>query len=101
MKDRSINYINQIITKEFGDDFFELPDFWDADNFAIAYKKGNRLVYISTWNNKNNFEKDLKFYCEFELINESSSEPLKSIKQFHDIDINELISNIRTYLEII
>jgi hypothetical protein len=52
-KDKSIKDITAYLQSKYGDNII-IKDHWDADNFAIGLtnKKGDSLVYISTWKKK-------------------------------------------------
>ena len=68
MNDDLRNKDNTIITvwAVFGEDFFTITDFWDADNFALGIIKRDKLIYISTWDFKE-FHGGIKCYAEFEF----------------------------------
>jgi hypothetical protein len=48
----------------------EVIDYWDADLCAIGLKKGNRLVYISTFNYIEKNESGYDF--DLEIIHDNS-----------------------------
>lgn len=97
-KDISIRVIWNGIVNAFGANYFSLVDFWDADNFAFGLKIGAKLIYISTWDFKENQGNEIKCYSEFELINEETMETQKSIKQLNGLDSDKLIEEIKIFI---
>jgi hypothetical protein len=67
-KDRTIQFIYAQIVEKFGMDFFDLVDFWEADSFAIGIRNKEKLVYLSTWDYKENPSARFRCYAEFEII---------------------------------
>ena len=97
-KDISIRIIWNAILNEFGVNFFTLVDFWDSDNFAFGFKIRNKLIFVSTWDFRDNKTSEIKCYSEFELINEESFETEFNSKQLKEISIDELINQIRIFV---
>jgi hypothetical protein len=75
----------------FGEDFFDLTDFWDDDNTAIGIKKKDKLIYIAGYENENN---GFNYYIELELIDEISFETLRMIKSDHEATLTQAIGHI-------
>jgi len=98
-KDQSIIAIWDTISKLFGDNFFTIVDFWEGDNYALGFRKGDKLIYISTWHFRENLDSG-NCFSEFELIDESTLETKKHIKRIDNIKIELLINEIRTFLSL-
>ena len=97
-KDKSIRIIWNTILSGFGANFFSLVDFWDSDNFAFGLKKGDKLIYISTWDFREYQVNKIKCYSEFELIDEVSLETKENIKQLNGISIDKLVEEIKVFI---
>ena len=95
-KDQSIKIIWSVIIETFGVNFFTLVDFWDADNYAFAFKKDGKLIYISTWDFRMYQGKGIKCYSEFELIDEASETEV-TVKQMNEILLNNLLDEIKDF----
>lgn len=76
----------------------EFIDHWDGDLCAIGFKRGNRLVYLSSWNFADGVTKGYDY--DFELINENASDKLNVLKEARDISEDEVIADIKGFLEI-
>ncbi|HEY8897256.1 MAG TPA: hypothetical protein VIM79_20675 [Niastella sp.] len=74
----------------------EFVDHWDGDLCAIGFKRGSRLVYLSSWNFADGVTKG--YDCDFELINDSDK--LNVLKEARDVSEDELIADIKAFLEI-
>ena len=70
----------------------EFVDNWDADLCAIGIKKGDRLVYISTFNGNGKYDYDL------ELIDAENIEKLNVIKEERGVSEEALINEIKGFL---
>lgn len=76
----------------------EFVDYWDGDLCAIGFKRGIRLVYLSSWNFADGVTKGYDY--DFELINENKSEKLNVLKEARDVSEDEVIADIKAFLEI-
>ncbi len=95
-KDKSIIYIYNHIHNLFMGNFY-ISDIWDGDNFALGLQKGNKLIYISTWDQKSNTQYS-GYYSEFELLNEDGS--TKEVERALDnVSREELIKNIKEFFK--
>jgi hypothetical protein len=99
-KDKSIQYILNIITETFGANYFVLVDFWEGDNYAIGLRKNEKLIYISTWNFKDSIENSPQFYAEFELINQITFKTIKIEKRLNNLSKEELVEEIQRFIDI-
>ena len=97
-KDKTISKIYDAISNKFGEGFFSLPDFWDADNFAFCLMKEEKLIYISTWDFRKTSSSKIKCFAEFEIINPETKETLKIEKTMDDISLYELVKEITWFL---
>ena len=98
-KDVSILTIWGEIVRIFGIDVFTLVDFWDADNYSFGFKKGTKLIYVSTWKLKEYSNSEIICYCEFEIINELTYHTEKVVKKIDAIDLSNLIAEIYIFLD--
>lgn len=76
----------------------EFVDYWDGDLCAIGFKRGNRLVYLSSWNFADGVTKGYDY--DFELINENESDKLNVLKEARDVSEDEVMADIKAFLEI-
>lgn len=106
-KDISINKVVVKLLDYFGQDTFERKnlnnkqefiDFWEADLCAIGLKKQQKVIYISTWAYRFNSQEDMKYYVEFELIDNTSLETLEVVKQLDGISLEYLIQEIKDFI---
>lgn len=97
-KDKTIISIYKYISQILGASFFELPNFWDADNFAIGLKKNDKLIYISTWNHKNRPDNDMRYYVELEFIDENTNETKNKYKHLDNVKKETLIDEVQIFL---
>ena len=74
----------------------EIVDYWEADLCAIALKKENRLVYISTFNYAD--KKELYDDFDLELIDENDKEKFKVIKTRRNASEDDLVNEIKLFL---
>jgi hypothetical protein len=72
----------------------QFVDYWDADLCAIGIKRGNRLVYIST------FDVVYKYYYELELLDENELGKYTVLQRGDGVDENVLISIVKEFLKI-
>ena len=77
-------------------DAIDLVDYWEADLCAIGLKKGNRLIYISTFNYLTS--KEPGFDVDFEILDGMATENLKAVNTGRNVSEAELINEIRVYL---
>lgn len=75
----------------------QIVDYWEADFCAIGLKKGNKLVYISTYNN---IEKELKYDYDLEILENIDENKIELFKEVRSVYEVELIRDIRTFLEV-
>lgn len=76
----------------------EFVDYWDSDLCAIGFKRDIRLVYLSSWNFADGVTQGYDY--DFELINENASDKLNVLKEARDISEDEVIADIKAFLEI-
>lgn len=76
----------------------EIVDYWDADLCAIGIKKGDRLIYISTFNYIS--DKVRKYDYDLEVINKSTKDKIRVLKEGRGVLEDELIAELKTFLQI-
>jgi hypothetical protein len=76
----------------------EIVDYWEADFCAIGLKKGDKLIYISTFNYVGNNE--LNYDFDLEIINGNSTENLNVIKEGRNVSEAELVNQIKQFLDV-
>lgn len=76
----------------------KIVDYWDADLCAIGFTKGNKLVYISTFNYAENSE--LMYDFDLEIIDENDKEKISVIKVGRNVSEDELVNEIKLFLEV-
>lgn len=76
----------------------EVVDYWEADLCAIGLIRGNKLVYISTFNNVENEESMYDF--DLEIIDESDKEKFDVVKVGSNISEAELVCEIKLFLDV-
>ena len=72
----------------------EIVDYWEGDYCAIGLKRGNKLVYINTFN------PDGKYDYDFEFVDTLNVEKLNVIKEGRGASEELLISEIKEFLGI-
>lgn len=98
-KHEAIVNIVHLIIITFGEDFFNLPGFWEADNYAVGLKRGNKLIYISNWDYKDRSPQDMWYSAEFERIDGQTAETLSIERVIDGVDGKTLIKEIKEFLE--
>jgi len=76
----------------------EIVDYWEADLCAIALKKENKLVYISTFNYAEN--KELNYDFDFELMDINDKEKFKVVRIGRNVSEEELVNEIKHFFEV-
>ena len=74
----------------------EIVDYWEADLCAIGLKKGNQLVYISTFNYVE--EAELAYDFDLELLDQNIREQIEIIKEGRRVSESELMDEIKAFL---
>jgi len=99
-KDETILEIYQFIVENFGQNIFTLPNFWDGDNCAIGLLRDCRLIYISTWDFRNEKNSNMRYYTEFEIVDAVTFETIRAYGIFENITRDDLIAKIKAFLEL-
>jgi hypothetical protein len=97
-KDRTIREIWNVILTRFGDNFFAEVNFWDDDNYALGFRRDGKLIYISTWDFRQNKVDGIRCFSEFELIDEFSFETKETIKRMNAILLHDLLDEIKKFM---
>jgi hypothetical protein len=93
-KDESITDFISRLEMEADCTLVQFVDYWDSDLCAIGIKRENRLVYVSTFNGKDNY------YYELELFDDIEVDKFTVLQQGDGVAENVLISIIKEYLKI-
>jgi hypothetical protein len=88
----------QSIIKIFGENYFLISDFWDADDYAVGLRKDEKLIYISNWDFKHCSKGKARFYSELELIDPTTFETKEVIKKLKGLTQDELIKEINAFV---
>jgi hypothetical protein len=97
-KDKSLIALLDKLRSKADFDKVEFVDNWDGDLCAIGFKRGNRLVYLSSWNFSDGISEGYDY--DFELLNENPSDKLNVLKEARSISEEELIADIKKFLDI-
>ncbi|WP_126974486.1 hypothetical protein [Gynurincola endophyticus] len=76
----------------------KVVDYWEADLCAIGLMKGNKLVYISTFNYAQN--EDLMYDFDLETIDEDDKEEFNVVRVGRNVSEAELVSEIKLFLDV-
>jgi hypothetical protein len=74
----------------------EIVDYWEADLCAIGLRKGNRLVYISTFNHVENNE--LNYDVDLEIVDDNHKEKFNVIKEGRNVSEKALVDEVKLFL---
>ena len=97
-KDKSLITLLDKLRSKADFDKVEFIDNWDGDLCAIGFKRGNRLVYLSSWNFSDGISEGYDY--DFELLNENPSDKLNVLKEARSVSEEELIADIKKFLDI-
>lgn len=75
-----------------------IVDYWDSDLCAIGLKRGNKLVYISTYNFSN--ESIVKYDYDLEIIDEEATDKIEILKEGRGVSEREIVDELRSFLEV-
>lgn len=98
-KEKAILDILRFITAVFGKGTFTLTDIWDGDNSALGLIRKNKLIYISTWPYRDRPLDEMRYYAEFELVNEATLETLRIEEVVDGVDRDVLLKEMRSFLD--
>lgn len=97
-KDKSILNILNKLKYLLDSNVIEIKDYWDSDLSAIGLKNGNRLIYICSYNSKN--DDNPSYYYELELLNDLEKDNYIVLEEGNDIPEMEMIKKIKNLLKI-
>ena len=95
-KDKTILELIERLKMLINFSLLEIVDYWETDLCAIALKKENRLVYISTFNYAGN--KELKYDFDLEIIDVNNNEKFNVVRKGRNVSENELVNEIKLFL---
>lgn len=95
-KDITIINLIERLKSEFNFNLIKIIDYWESDLCAIGLKKGNRLVYISTFNYIDN--KDSKFDFDLEIVDKFNLDKIELVKEIRGASETDLIKEIKSFL---
>ena len=96
IKDKTILDLIQKLKSKLDFNLLEIVDYWPSDLCAIGLQKGNKLVYISSFNSLHKDE--VKYDYDLELYDKKDDVVI--IKEGREITEKELIKEIKKFLEI-
>ena len=96
-KDKSIKDITAYLQSKYGVENIIIKDHWDADNFAIGLtnKKGDHLVYISTWKKKVG-----EYFISLESPPKKEDEEYRESGDFDNIRIDKVDEVVSLHLKL-
>lgn len=97
-KDKSILLIIEKIKSVVDFHLIQIVDYWDADLCAIGLKKGNKLVYISTFNAID--EAVAKYDYDLEIVDENLIDKIDVVREGRGVSERELIDELRLFLSV-
>lgn len=74
----------------------KVVDYWEVDLCAIGLAKGNKLVYISTFNYVDGEE--LMYDFDLEIFDENNEEKISVVKARRGASEEELVDDIKLFL---
>ena len=75
----------------------QIVDYWDADLCAIGFKKGNKLVYVSTYNHTQ--KETIRYDYDLDFIDELNDDESITLEVGREVSEDIIINKIRIYLE--
>lgn len=98
IKDRSIIDLIEKLKLRINFNQIEIVDYWDGDLCAIGFKREERLVYLSSYNFANGISDGYDY--DFELLNKQQVDNLNVIKEARNTKEEELIADIKEFLDV-
>lgn len=96
-KDKSIANLIERLKLIINFNLVQIVDYWDADLCAIGIKKGNKLIYISTYNYDFN---DIKYDYDLEIINKEEEDNINVVKEVRSVSEEKLVKDIKSFFEL-
>lgn len=95
--DRILEIVKHLFDK-FGDDYFKVRDYWEADLAAIGLSdnSGRYLVYISTYN-----KKEGHYFVSLENTTPDDDFPYEPVGDFDEVNLEELERIFKEHLRIV
>ena len=97
-KDKTILEFIEKLKLKVNTELFEIIDYWDADLCAIGLKKGNRLIYLSTYNYI--LEDIIKYDFHFEIIDKLQKDKIQILKEGRAVSEDEIFCEVRAFLAV-
>ena len=94
-KDTAIKTIVRQLQNKLGVDNVVVKDHWDADNFAIGLtdKDSRNVVYISTWEKKDN-----EYFVSLEYPSDNEDENYRECGEFDHINADKVVEIVKQHL---
>jgi hypothetical protein len=96
-KDKTILDLLKRLSSVKNFDLLQIVDYWEADLCAIGIKRGEKLIYISTYNYLN---KHLRFDYDLEILDNLDESNFKLIKEARQASEDELVKDIKEFLNV-
>lgn len=97
-KDKTILELIERLKLIINFNLLEIVDYWEADLCAIALKRENKLVYISTFNYIEN--KGMNYDFDLEIIDVNHIEKLNVVRTGRNVTEDQLVDEIKLFLAI-
>ncbi|WP_028788759.1 hypothetical protein [Terrimonas ferruginea] len=94
-KDISIKKFVERLRGEINLNLLKFVDYWDGDLSAFGLRKGDKVLYVSTYKMEDHF-----FYCSWELINEQTEETIRVLETDELISEEDLIMKIKSFFAV-
>jgi len=96
-KDKTILDLLKRLRTVINFDQLQIVDYWEADLCAIGITRGEKLIYISTYNY---LDKQLRFDYDLEILDNLDESSFNVIKKARQASEGELVIDIKEFLNI-
>jgi hypothetical protein len=96
-KHRTINRLLKELKSQVNFKDLQVTDHWEADTCAIGLQKGNKLIYISTYNGVKHAKEEYDYDLEVVDNLKDNSTVIKSVR---GVSNSQLIHEIKLYLKV-
>ncbi|WEK37010.1 MAG: hypothetical protein P0Y53_05795 [Candidatus Pseudobacter hemicellulosilyticus] len=95
-KDESITDLVCRLRKELGSSFPEIIDYWEADLFAIGFKREDRMIYVATFNYRH--VHPARYDIDLEILSQEEPDNLQVVREDRNISFEQLLTTLRNFL---